>query len=111
MNKPTCLSNLSESLHARFKCLGDLSDLANAISCETKVVVLTDGRDPEKPTHLSNLGITQLSHFHQLGDLSDLENAISNQTEAVKLIADRHHLKHCALQSWCLPEQLLPSTW
>ncbi|KIM80324.1 hypothetical protein PILCRDRAFT_73287 [Piloderma croceum F 1598] len=77
----------------QFRQGGDLIDLENVISHQTRAVELTNDGHPSKPMYLSNLGNSQETRFGYLGDLADLENAIFNKTKAVELIDDEHPSK------------------
>ena len=78
----------------RFLCLGNLSDLENAISNKEKAVALTVDGQQKKPGYLSNLGTAFHTRFQHLGNLLDLENAISNTEKAVGLMDDRYPEKY-----------------
>ena len=92
-DKPTYLSNLGNSLQARFERFGSLKDLENAIFNQQKAVDLTPYGNPDKPRHLSNLGTSLQARFKRLGSLEDLNNAILSNQRAVDLLPDGHPLK------------------
>ena len=89
-NKPAYLANLGNSLRARFNCLGQLSDLEEAISTHRNAVELIPNGHPHKPNHLQAFGLCFQARFERLGELSDIEEAISWHKNAVDLIPDGH---------------------
>ena len=89
-DKPSRLNNLGNSLKARFKRLGELSDLEDAISRHRDAVDLTPHGHPDKPARLNNLGSSLNTRFERLGELGDLEDAISRHRDAVDLIPHGH---------------------
>jgi tetratricopeptide (TPR) repeat protein len=82
------METLHDSRLRRFKQLGDLSDLDNAMSDMALTVELTD--EKHKPGRIAKLGVTQHVRFERLGDLNDLANAITNMEKAVELTDDGH---------------------
>ncbi|KAF8127388.1 hypothetical protein EV363DRAFT_1344622 [Boletus edulis] len=73
------LGNLGEALRLRFKHLGELRDLEDAISTHR-----------DAPGFLNNLGLSFITRFLRLGELRDLEDAISTHRDAVHLTPDGH---------------------
>ncbi|KAL5632245.1 hypothetical protein ACGC1H_000296 [Rhizoctonia solani] len=74
----------------RFKRLGELSDLENAIEYLSRALTLTPDRHPHLPGILVNLGLFHGDRFERLGKLSDLENAIKYQSRALALTPKGH---------------------
>ncbi|KAG9317751.1 hypothetical protein JVU11DRAFT_1969 [Chiua virens] len=84
---PCRLNNLGDSLRIRFKYLGELGDLEEAISMLTEAVNLPpDGH----PVHLNSLGVSLFTRFARFGERRDLEDAILQQELAVGLIPSGH---------------------
>ncbi|KAF8548447.1 hypothetical protein OG21DRAFT_1423050 [Imleria badia] len=81
----------------RFKHLGELSDLENAILTHRDAVELTPHGHLEKPRLLTNLGNALFTRFQRLGELIDLEDAISRQKDAADLTPDGHPDKTTSL--------------
>ncbi|KAH6880937.1 CHAT domain-containing protein [Coprinopsis sp. MPI-PUGE-AT-0042] len=84
------LNNLGRSFQCRFKCTGDLSDIAEAISAQCRAVQLTPEGHANLPARLNNLGSSFRSRFDHTGDLSDIAEAISAQCRAVQLTPEGH---------------------
>ncbi|TEB36915.1 hypothetical protein FA13DRAFT_1893854 [Coprinellus micaceus] len=84
------LNNLASSFLSRFEHTGDLGDLAEAISLQTRAVDLTPAGDEHLPSRLSNLGNSLGCRYQSTGDLSDISRAISFQIQGVYLTPEGH---------------------
>ncbi|KDQ49312.1 hypothetical protein JAAARDRAFT_200953 [Jaapia argillacea MUCL 33604] len=89
-NKPHCLSSLGGSLHRRFECLGNITDINNSIRVGEDAVRLTPDSHPRKPHCLDNLSGSLLLRFQHFGKFTDINNSIRMQEDAVRLIPDGH---------------------
>ncbi|KZV75357.1 TPR-like protein [Peniophora sp. CONT] len=98
LEKPTWLSELSESLQTRFDRLQNLDDLDNIISDRRLAVNLTPEGHTEKPTRLSNLGLSMWHRFEHRGEFKDLESAIALWRQAVELMSSDHPVKIMGLR-------------
>jgi len=87
---PAILNNLGIAFQSRFECLGDVSDLTEAISIKQRAVQLTPSIHPDMPMRLNNLGMSFQSRFEHTGDISDLTEAISTKQRAVQLTPSGH---------------------
>ncbi|KAF8443866.1 hypothetical protein L210DRAFT_3643456 [Boletus edulis BED1] len=67
--KPGRLNNLGRSFRARFKRLGELRDLEDAISTHMDAIHLTPDGHPDRPHCLNNLGNSFKARFKRLGEL------------------------------------------
>ncbi|KAH6903346.1 CHAT domain-containing protein [Coprinopsis sp. MPI-PUGE-AT-0042] len=85
----TCTTLETHSLLA-LSALGDLSDLAEAISAGQGAVKLTPEGHASLPMHLSTLGDSFLARYKCAGDPSDIAQAISVQHQAVELTPKGH---------------------
>ncbi|KAF8549859.1 hypothetical protein OG21DRAFT_1553074, partial [Imleria badia] len=97
--KPTCLNNLGDALLTRFKCIGELSDLEDAITRFRDAVDITPHGHPDKLRHLNNLGIAFLTRFECIRKLSDLNDAITRIRDAVELTPHTHPDKPACLSN------------
>jgi tetratricopeptide (TPR) repeat protein len=70
--------------------MGNLSDIAEAISAHQKAVELTPIGHAYLPQCFSNLGNSYLSHFDCTGNPSDIAEAISAHQKAVELSPTGH---------------------
>jgi hypothetical protein len=87
-HKPGCLSNLGDSLHSRFKRLGDIANLDEAITAQQQAV------RPQMVTLTSlHASITFLRRFEQWAEIADLDEAITTQQQAPHLTPDGYHDK------------------
>ena len=92
------LENLGSSFLARFQCLGELTDIDEAVSAHQQAVHLIPDGHAAKPTRLSNLGNSFALRFLCLKDSSDLDKAMSAHEQAVHLSPDNAgHLSNLAL--------------
>ncbi|KAH6871955.1 CHAT domain-containing protein [Coprinopsis sp. MPI-PUGE-AT-0042] len=87
---PGQLNNLGTSFLCRFKRTGELSDIAEAISAQSRAVQLTPEGHADLPGLLSNLGNSFQRRFRHTGDLSDIAEAISAQSRSVQLTPEGH---------------------
>jgi CHAT domain-containing protein/tetratricopeptide (TPR) repeat protein len=90
LGRPVLIDNLARSLHSRFKQLGTLSDLEEALALERNVLELRPQGHPHRATSLGNLAISLYSRFEQLGTLSDLEEALSLERNVLELRPQGH---------------------
>jgi CHAT domain-containing protein len=84
------LNHLGVGQRARFRSLGELTNLQDSISNLDNAVQLTDDAHPNKAMYLSELGISRRARFGQLGEVADLENSNANYEKAVQLTDDAH---------------------
>ncbi|KAF7348828.1 hypothetical protein MVEN_01402800 [Mycena venus] len=84
------LSNLGQSIRARFERLGDLDDLNKSVSMSENAAHLTPDGHPAKPSMLNNLANSLLRRFERLGDLHDLNKSVLMGEKAVHLTPDNH---------------------
>lgn len=84
------LDNLAGALHARFKLLGNIKDLQDAISNQRKCLGITPDQDLNKPWLFSNLAGLLWDRFIHVGELEDLEEAIHGMQGAHRVLSDRY---------------------
>ncbi|KAJ7466076.1 CHAT domain-containing protein [Mycena latifolia] len=87
---PSQLANLGNSLLRRFECLGDLTDINQAVSRHEAAVELTPDGHQEMPSRLNNLAHSLLSRFERLGALTDINQGVSKFEAAVELTPEGH---------------------
>ena len=79
-------SDLAAALHTRFKCLGHVKDIDDAITHFSTALNLTHMSNPTiVPTINSDLGAAYQSRFERLGEHEDLDKAI----EVLRLSVER----------------------
>ncbi|KAF5343629.1 hypothetical protein D9758_015445 [Tetrapyrgos nigripes] len=95
----TRLTNLGNAFSCRFKRLGELGDIENAIHFKRQAVDLTPDGHADKAYKLNNLGSAFSHRFERLGELADIENAIRFNCQAVDLTPDGHADKAAQLNN------------
>ncbi|KAF5329890.1 hypothetical protein D9611_013399 [Ephemerocybe angulata] len=73
-----------------FEQTGDLSALAEAISCLRQAVDVTPEGHSELPVYLCHLGVTLNRRFERMGELTDILEAISCLRQAVDVTPEGH---------------------
>ncbi|KAG9081570.1 hypothetical protein FS749_007568 [Ceratobasidium sp. UAMH 11750] len=81
---------LGTSLFNRFKNLGNLCDIDEAIECGTQVVSLVSDSHPLFSAFLSGLGSSYQARIERLGESSDINEAIECQEKAVVATSAEH---------------------
>jgi tetratricopeptide (TPR) repeat protein len=81
--------NLGRLLSLRFRYMGNLCDISEAILLQQKSVNLTQD-DAEKHSRLNNLAVSFRYRYQCTGNLSDIFEAISLQRQAVDLTPEGH---------------------
>ena len=89
----------SFQLLLRFKLLGDLADLQQAISILETIIKTVPLSDQRHPFGLEILGMAYRYRFDRLGELSDLEKAISKFGSVVDFLPDGDTLKPACLNN------------
>ncbi|KAJ7495562.1 TPR-like protein [Mycena latifolia] len=84
------LANLGSALDRRFKRLGDLRDLDQAVAKSDAAVGLTPDDYPAKAAFLNTLGNCLVSRFERVGDLADIDQAVAKLEASIRLTPDGH---------------------
>ena len=74
----------------RFKQLGRMEDLEEAITCQCQALVLRPHGHPGRSISLHNLALSMSTRFEQLGRMEDLEEAITCHRQALALRPHGH---------------------
>ena len=82
--------NRADIHYTRFKQLGTLSDLEEALALERNALELHPQGHPQRATSLGNIALYLYSRFKQLGMLSDLEEALALQRNVLELCPQEH---------------------
>ena len=106
-DKPSRLANLGSTFATRFECLGQLSNLEDAISRQREAVDLTPRDHPQKPMFLTILALSFRNRFERLGELSDLEEAVSLFSHAACASVGSIAARFDASRQWILCARLL----
>ncbi|KAJ3530666.1 hypothetical protein NMY22_g8476 [Coprinellus aureogranulatus] len=85
-----CMNARAVALVDRFERVGDLEDIAKAISILQSAIKLTPEGHVFMPGLLANLGNAYIRRFERTGDLSDINEAISLQERAIERTPDGH---------------------
>ena len=88
------------TLQARFRRLGELNDLKEAISRHRSAVDLIPDGHPDKPYHQNVLGHCFQARFQHLRELSDLKQAISLYLYAASTLIGSISVRFDASQQW-----------
>ena len=84
------LNNLAYHLSYRYRQLGAVQDLDEAIALDREVVDLRPQGHPDRPTSLNNLACSFSFRYKQLGGMQDLDKAIVLDREALDLRPQGH---------------------
>ncbi|QRV96051.1 CHAT domain protein [Ceratobasidium sp. AG-Ba] len=83
----------------RFRHLGELDDLNQAIKYQTQAVLLTPDGHADLPEWLDTLGGSYQNRFKHLGEVDDIDRAIRYQTQAVSITSDEDPNKLAVLNN------------
>ena len=86
------LNNLANAVSTRFRQLGRMEDLEEAITCHRQALVLLPYRHHSRSMSLNNLANVVSTRFEQLGRMEDLEEAITCHRQALALLPHGHSL-------------------
>jgi tetratricopeptide (TPR) repeat protein len=89
-DRSTDLSHLAVALRNRFMALGDVEDLANAVTHLREAVLLCSPENASRAGILSNLGSILSNCFDKLGRKEDLEDAITCLRKSLLLCPAGH---------------------
>ncbi|TDL15147.1 hypothetical protein BD410DRAFT_733111 [Rickenella mellea] len=92
-NNPSHFSNLGNSSLTRFRQLGEMADIEQAILNHERAIQLTPDGDPDMPRCLIDLGNSFSTRFEWRGESEDIANAISNLQRAIQLTPEGHRDK------------------
>ncbi|MCX4804338.1 hypothetical protein OG594_22285 [Streptomyces sp. NBC_01214] len=76
-DRPGCLANFADSLHARFERLGHLEDLEWAVSAHTAAVEAAPDEHPLRATVLGKLGAALTARFLAEASVDDIDVAVA----------------------------------
>ncbi|KAF8752232.1 TPR-like protein [Rhizoctonia solani] len=95
----TCrrLCEIAVSCTQRYRRLGEIADLENAIEYDSRAVALTPEDHPEFPSQLGNLGASYEDRYLRLGEPDDLAKAIKYISRALELMPNDHQ----DVAAWC----------
>lgn len=79
------LSDMGISLSRRFECLGNVSDIDEAVLTFRNAVQLTSYDNPNKALSFDNLGRALMYRFNHLGNVSDINESVQLFSDAVRL--------------------------
>ena len=82
--------NLANALSIRFKQLGKVEDLEEAILSHRQALALCPPGHPNRSSLFMNLANALSTRFHQLGKVEDLEEAILSHRQALALCPPGH---------------------
>ncbi|KDR70891.1 hypothetical protein GALMADRAFT_159709 [Galerina marginata CBS 339.88] len=88
--RSTSLRKLGNALHARFKQLGSMEDLEEAISCHREALALRSSGHPGRCHSLIDLGWDLYRLFQHSGGMENLEETVTSFREAVALSPSGH---------------------
>ncbi|KAJ7482697.1 CHAT domain-containing protein [Mycena latifolia] len=84
------LSDLGNTLHRRFKRLGNVVDINQGRDLCKAAVRLTPDGHTDMASRLTSLGNCLFCRFEQLGDITDLNDSVSKFETALRLTPDSH---------------------
>jgi tetratricopeptide (TPR) repeat protein len=93
------IQDLGRLLEHRFKRLGEITDINEAVYAWQKSLDLTPSNHADRYPALIGLGATLTHRFGQLGDVADIDKAISAQRQALELVSDDDSKKAVVLMS------------
>ena len=97
LGRPVLKDNLADMHYTRFKQLGTLSDLEEALALERNALEHRPQGDPHRATALGSIALYLHSRFAQLGTLSDLEEALALRRNVLQLCPQGHPHRSTAL--------------
>ncbi|MDX3583433.1 CHAT domain-containing protein [Streptomyces europaeiscabiei] len=84
------LSNLSNTLQARYERTGSSEALDEALEVARQAVLVTPADHPDRARYLSNLGNTLQARYERTGDIPTLEEAVTVERQAVQVLPTDH---------------------
>ena len=101
-NRSSPLNSLASCLLTRYKQLGAVADLEEAIVLNRKALELRPQGHPNRSCSLNNLAAYLSTRYEQLGAVADLEEAIVLNREALELCPQRHPIRSSSLNNLAL---------
>jgi tetratricopeptide (TPR) repeat protein len=98
-DRSSSLNNLANALKTRFKQLGDLDALAEAVELHRQALALHPPGHSDRSVSLSNLANALLTRFEQLGDLDTLAEAVELHRQALDLKPPGHPSRISSLRN------------
>ena len=93
------MNNLAVDLSSRYKQLGALRDLDEAIILDREALSLFPQGHPNRSMSLNNLAVDLSSRYKQLGALRDLDEAIVLAREALSILPQGHPDRSASLNN------------